>query len=218
MLTSPLSRLQYFLRWLGATLTDLGYLFGAAYPWRSRLWRWWVRRRYRDLANRYDQLVDLDATYFAPLSHVLPDLPPAAVVIEVGVGTGAATRLLRRQYPEAAIVAIDLSAPMLSHVARSDALAVVGDAFALPLLDEQADVVLIHNAPFALDEALRVLKTTGVAAVILSSAGRIPGALARRLIQRAGIRVPVSVREYDVGAGRAWVVQQAQSGQGTAQR
>jgi len=189
-----------------SALTDLGYLLAAAFPSLRRPLRWWARRRYDRLAGRYAGVVEADAAYLAPLTAVLPDLPAAAVIVEVGAGTGAATNLLRERYPCAAIVAVDLSQSMLARLSTARAGVLVGDAYALPVRDGVADLVLVHNAPFSLGELFRVVRAGGVAAVVLSGAGWIPAPVARWLVGRAAS--PASrARERRADAGTVWIFQ-----------
>ncbi len=204
--SSSLSRVHPLLRGASGALTDLGYLLAAAYPGLRRFWRLWAGAWYRRLARGYARVVDADAAYFDPLKDILPHLPPSAVIVEIGAGTGAATGILRDRFPQASLLAVDLSAEMLALLPQTDARAVVGDAFALPVRDAIADLALVHNAPFAVEELLRVLRPAGLAVVVLSAAGRLPGHIARRLLI-GGLSSAVTIaQERRAGAGMAWVL------------
>lgn len=204
--SSSLGKIHHLLHDVPAALTDLGYILAAASPQIRRLAREWTGPRYRRLAGRYDQYVTANAGYFTPLLHILPELPDAEVIVDVGAGTGAATRRLRQRYPRAQIIAIDLSPPMLSWL--PDGIArVVGDVSALPVASGSADLVVVHNAPFAPDELYRIVRPGGIIAVVLSAARRIPGALPRVVFRRAAPGHSVQLHEYRTGAGVAWVIQ-----------
>ena len=101
------------------------------------------------------------------------DFPPDARVVEVGCGTGAVIRSLGRRRDVAEAVGVD-PAPFFLEKARELARDVPsvsfveGDARALPLDDESADVVLFHTTlchvpepERALAEAHRVLRVGG---------------------------------------------------------
>jgi len=140
------------------------------------------------------------------LLHILPELPEAKVIIDVGAGTGAATRHLQQRYPRAQIIAIDLSPPMLSWL--PDGIArVIGDVSALPIASGSVDLVVVHNAPFAPDELYRIVRPGGVIAVVLSAAGPIPAVLPRVVLRRSAPRHSVQVHEYRTGTGVAWIIQ-----------
>lgn len=203
--TSSLGKIHHLLHDVPAALTDLGYILAALSPRIRRLARGWTRPRYQRLAGQYDRYVSTDAAYFTPLLHILHELPEAEVIVEVGAGTGAATRWLQQRYPRAQIIAIDLSPPMLSRL--PDRIAgVVGDVSAVPIASGSADLVVVHNAPFAPDELYRIVRPGGVIAVVLSAAGPIPAALPRIALRRAAPRHSVQVHEYRAGAGVAWII------------
>jgi SAM-dependent methyltransferase len=105
------------------------------------------------------------------------DFPSDARVVEVGCGTGAVTRALAQRPGVGEAVGVDPS-PLFLEKARelsSDVPNigfVEGDARALPLEDESADVVVFHTTlchvpgpERALTEAHRVLRTGGLLAV-----------------------------------------------------
>lgn len=95
--------------------------------------------------------------------------------LELGAGTGRATRFVRLAFPKAKIVSVDLSGPYLKQAqanlkryCRHDF--VEGDAARTPFLSESFDAVysvfLFHELPFdervkVLNESLRVLKPHG---------------------------------------------------------
>jgi SAM-dependent methyltransferase len=95
-------------------------------------------------------------------------------VLEVGAGTGVATRQLAKALPAAAsIVASDLNQPMLDHAASLGTARPVewrcADAMALPFADGSFDAVVcqfgvmfFHDKAAAFAEAHRVLRPGGV--------------------------------------------------------
>jgi len=95
------------------------------------------------------------------------------VVLDLGAGTGRATRELKRRYPRALVIALDLSPGMLREARRHQRpwrrfARVCADALALPLADASVDLVfsslvLQWCEPLgqALGEVRRVLKPSG---------------------------------------------------------
>lgn len=95
-------------------------------------------------------------------------------VIDVGAGTGRGTALLRKRYPKAQVVAMDLALPMLraakKHVSWLRPFQrVCAEATALPLPDHSVDVLhsnlcfqWIDDLPALFGECVRVLKPGGL--------------------------------------------------------
>jgi malonyl-CoA O-methyltransferase len=95
------------------------------------------------------------------------------VVLDLGAGTGRATRELKRRYPRALVIALDLSPGMLREARRHQRpwrrfARVCADALALPLAEASVDLVfsslvLQWCEPLgqALGEVRRVLKPSG---------------------------------------------------------
>jgi malonyl-CoA O-methyltransferase len=95
------------------------------------------------------------------------------VVLDLGAGTGRVTRELKRRYPRALVIALDLAAGMLREARRNQPLwrrfaRVCGDALRLPFKDGSVDLVFSSlmlqwceplDAAFA--EVRRVLKPEG---------------------------------------------------------
>jgi SAM-dependent methyltransferase len=97
----------------------------------------------------------------------------AAPLLELGAGSGAVTRLLRRALPGLPMICVDIDEKLLRHARGSGGALVVGDAARLPLGRGTAGGVLLRYvaqhvpAPEAvLAEALRVLRPGGLLAVV----------------------------------------------------
>ena len=122
----------------------------------------------------YEAAADLQARVSTELLERLTafDFSPG-VVLDLGAGTGRVTRELKRRYPRALVVALDLSPGMLREARRHQRLwrrfaRVCGDALRLPL--QRASVDLVFSSlvlqwcePLgqALAEVRRVLKPDG---------------------------------------------------------
>jgi SAM-dependent methyltransferase len=200
-----------FLRRLSGAATDAGYLLLARAPCLRAGYQRWAPPRYRTLASRYAAAIGDDPAYFAALAALLPELQttPAPVIVEVGAGTGGATRLVARRFPAAVLAAVDVSPPMLARLqveGPPHPYRVAGDAFALPLRGQVGDLVLVHNAPFDWAELARVAAPTGTVAILLSSAATLPAWL-RRWGTAPGSRAVGwrCVRELRAGRGVAWI-------------
>lgn len=126
--------------------------------------------QYDAVADRYAQLI---APRYQPIAQLVADhARPAATarVVEFSAGTGALTRLLApRVVAEGSYLALDNSAPMLSHARPTVDRRVeflVADVEAVPLPDRAADLVVSSLGPVqdtarGLGEAFRLLRPGG---------------------------------------------------------
>ena len=133
-------------------------------------------------ARRYDHQVEIlfNGTAGAMRRLILPPMKKAmrsdARILEVGCGTGSATRFVAETFPSAKITALDLSAPYLK-IAQENLRSfngvsfLQGDGASLVFKDETFDAVfsvyLLHELPSdererVLREAWRVLKPGGI--------------------------------------------------------
>ena|SRR5437868_2025669 len=152
--------------WAFATVPDrLG--------WTSRI----SSRFFSVVSPLYDEVVRVDG-YGEALEQALLDLRGTpSRILDVGTGTGFAARRLKRQYPEAEVMGVDISPEMVAiaqHNAVAEALDIhfeVGDAAALDFEDAGFDLVLSQNAPPFCDEMLRVLRPRGKALLVWSFGG-----------------------------------------------
>lgn len=139
-----------------------------------RLDRGRLRAAFDRASAGYEAAADLQARVSAELLERLTafDFAPR-VVLDLGCGTGRVTRELKRRYPRALVVALDLSPGMLREARRHQGLwrrfaRVCGDALRLPLAGSSVDLVfsslvLQWCEPLgqALAEVRRVLKPSG---------------------------------------------------------
>jgi malonyl-CoA O-methyltransferase len=133
-----------------------------------------VRRAFDRATAVYDAADVLGARTREELLSRLTGLPlEPAVVLDVGSGTGHATRALRDRYRRARVIAVDASAAMLRATRRRASWlrsfdVVCADATRLPLPDASVDLVYANLLlPWLADpdgfllEARRVLKPRG---------------------------------------------------------
>jgi malonyl-CoA O-methyltransferase len=113
-------------------------------------------------AVREDLLARLELTRLAP-----------RVVLDLGCGTGHASRALKRRYPEARVLALDAAPGMLGAARRQKSwrypfLRVCADAALLPLADGSVDLIVSNlllqwcSADDVFAECRRVLKPAGL--------------------------------------------------------
>lgn len=133
-------------------------------------------------ARRYEHQVEIlfNGTAGAMRRLILPPMRKAlrsdAKILEIGCGTGSATRLVAQTFPSAKITALDLSAPYLKIAQENlrpynGVSYLQGDGSQLVFKDETFDAVfsvyLLHELPSEerqrmIKEAWRVLKPGGI--------------------------------------------------------
>ena len=141
-----------------------------------------VRRHFGDAATTYEQH---DALQREVQTHLLErltfylDTPQR--VLDVGAGTGLGSALLKRRYPKAEVIALDLALPMLRAAKRHSSWLkpferICAEASALPLADHSIDVLYsnlcfqwVDDLPALFGECMRVLKPGGF--MVFSSFG-----------------------------------------------
>ena len=139
-----------------------------------RLDRGRVRAAFDRASAGYEAAAGLQARVSAELLGRLADFRFAPrVVLDLGAGTGRVTRELKRRYPRALVIALDIAPGMLREARRNQTLwrrfaRVCGDALRLPLADASVDIVfsslvLQWCEPIgqALAEVRRVLSPAG---------------------------------------------------------
>jgi malonyl-CoA O-methyltransferase len=134
-----------------------------------------VRRNFSRAANTYEQHDALQREVQALLLDRLGFyLETPERVIDVGAGPGRGTALLRKRYPKAQLIAMDLALPMLRAAKKNISWLkpfqrVCAEATALPLPDHSVDVLhsnlcfqWIDDLPALFGECVRVLKPGGL--------------------------------------------------------
>jgi malonyl-CoA O-methyltransferase len=134
-----------------------------------------VRRSFDRASRTYDAAAAVQAEIRARLLERLDivRLEPSAV-LDLGAGTGHASRDLKRRYPSAQVVALDSSLAMLGKSAGQQRflrkfLPVCADAHSLPLQSQSVDLILsnlliewCHDPDAVFAEAARVLRPKGL--------------------------------------------------------
>jgi len=124
---------------------------------------------------------------------------------DIAAGTGAATRLLRARFPQARIVAVDLSPLMLRELRPVVGVhRLVGNGWTLPLASGGLDLAVIQNAPPSFRELARVVRPGGTLLFSLSSAGALSVSLRRWLLRRAAPPALAPPEETTAGSGVTW--------------
>lgn len=107
-----------------------------------------IRRSFSRAAPGYEQTARLQAQVGDLLLERLDLLSaPPARILDVGAGTGRLSGLLKRRYPKAEVLALDLSLGMLRIAKRHGSWwrplrRIAGDAQALPLADGSVDLLV----------------------------------------------------------------------------
>jgi malonyl-CoA O-methyltransferase len=134
-----------------------------------------VRRSFDRASRTYDASAAVQAEIRTRLLERLDivRLQPTAV-LDLGAGTGHASRQLKRRYPSAQVVALDSSPAMLRESARQQRFLrrfapVCADAHRLPLPSQSFDLVLsnlllewCHDPDAVFAEVARVLRPKGL--------------------------------------------------------
>lgn len=138
-----------------------------------------ARRAFERAARTYDEAAVLQREVNQHLLERLDYINyQPGTILDVGAGTGYATRALKKTYPAANLIALDIAYPMLSvSRSRTPLLARLGkkikfinaEAEKLPLSDNSVDMVYsnltvqwVNNLELALEEFNRVLKPGGM--------------------------------------------------------
>jgi malonyl-CoA O-methyltransferase len=134
-----------------------------------------VRRSFDRAARTYDAAAAVQREIRARLLERLDIVRLApATVLDLGAGTGHASRELKRRYSSAKVIAADLSLSMLRESARQQSLLrrfapVCADAHRLPLRSGSLDLVLsnlllewCHDPDAVFAEVARVLRPQGL--------------------------------------------------------
>ena len=133
-----------------------------------------MRAAFERASSRYDSSAHLQTRVAEELLERLAAFRfEPRTVLDLGSGTGRVTRELKRRYPRAQVIALDLAPGMLREARRHQNLwrrfaRVCGDALRLPLKDASIDVLFsslmlqwCEPLDAALAEVRRVLKGSG---------------------------------------------------------
>src|SRR5690606_2091788 len=135
-----------------------------------------IRRAFSRAADGYDAAAALQAEVRTRLLESLAYLDDTvpAVVLDVGSGTGHAAAAMKKRWPGAQVLAIDLALPMLRQARRQSGwrrplARVCADARALPLAEASVDVIFsnlclqwVEDLPAVFAGFRRVLRPGGL--------------------------------------------------------
>jgi ubiquinone/menaquinone biosynthesis C-methylase UbiE len=200
------------LRIVGQALT--GLIARAPFVW--PVLRTPIRRFFDRIAPQWDERTEVDSPErLAPLAAALDYVAePPARAVDLGTGTGAAALMLARRYPQARVVGVDISEPMIA-AARAKLQGTelggrvefdVEDIAALPYGDEAFDLVAQVSTPVFFDEIVRVLAPSGYVAIVSSLGSatpfHTPEPVLERGFRRRGLEV---VARGEAGPGTFFV-------------
>jgi ubiquinone/menaquinone biosynthesis C-methylase UbiE len=187
----------------------------ARMPWLWPLLRGRVRGYFSDRARGWDERTRAgSAEYLAPLASAVLQVSPAPErILDVGCGTGEGTLFLAREFPQARVRGVDLSAEMIERAVAKTGLDPegrvafkVGDAADLPYPDESFDLVALLNMPPFFDEIVRVLRPGGSVIVASTFGDETPFYTPPKLLHwKFAQRGVEQVEAGKAGAGSLWV-------------
>lgn len=131
-----------------------------------------IRRAFSRAAHTYEATAVLQGEVEARLLESLdePDQPTPQTVLDLGAGPGRAAAAMKKRWPKAQVLALDLSLPMLRQARRRAGWwrpfhCVCADAAALPLADASIDLLFsnlcvqwLHDLPAVFAEFRRVMR------------------------------------------------------------
>lgn len=131
-----------------------------------------IRRAFSRAARTYEATAVLQAEVEARLLESLdePEQPIPQTVLDLGAGPGRAAAAMKKRWPKAQVLALDLSLPMLRQARRRAGWwrpfhCVCADAAALPLADASVDLLFsnlcvqwLHDLPAVFAEFRRVMR------------------------------------------------------------
>jgi len=135
-----------------------------------------VRRAFSRAASRYDAAAALQREVTKRLLESLDYLGERQpqVVLDIGSGTGHASATMKKRWPKAQVIALDLAEPMLREAKKQAGwwkpfARVCADAQALPLQDQSVDLIYsnlclqwVDDLPAVFAGFRRVLKPGGL--------------------------------------------------------
>jgi SAM-dependent methyltransferase len=173
---NPSSLRGAVLSWAPAFMAPTLWAFATApdrLTWTSQV----SSRLFSVVSPVYDEVTSTPG-YGEALEIALLDLRGSpGRILDVASGTGHAARRLKRQYPQAEVLGLDLSPQMVAvarHEAEAEELEIdfqVGDAARLDFEDASFDLVVCQNSPPFCDEIVRVLRPRGKALIVYSFGG-----------------------------------------------
>jgi SAM-dependent methyltransferase len=177
-----------------------------------RLFRGPLRRQFDALAPRWDAMRDDAhlAAYERALEHVDP-APRRA--LDLGTGTGDGAFAVARRFPEAEVVGVDISEPMISEARRKTPHDLAervrfetGDAAALPFEAGAFELVALANMIPFFDELARIVAPGGFVVFGFSGGSETPIFVdSQRLRAELGRRGFDGFSELEVGRGTSFL-------------
>jgi malonyl-CoA O-methyltransferase len=178
----------------------------------NRLDRAGVRHAFDRASTTYDGAAVLQAQVRAELLDRLARMKlDPRVVLDLGAGTGHGALALKRLYPRATVIALDV-APGMLHEARRQSRPfrrferVCADAFALPIADARVDLVFsslllqwCDDLDAVLTEIRRVLRAGGFASLSTLGPDTLRELRAAWSAADSGSHVNVFLDMHDVG-------------------
>ena len=184
-----------------------------------RLFRGPLRRQFDRLAPSWDEI--RMPGHLEAFERALEKVsPPPRRVLDLGTGTGDAAFALAGRFPEAEVVGLDISRPMVERARRKTAPELadqvrfeVADASTLPFEDGAFDLVSLANMIPFFDELARVVAPGGYVLFGFSGGSGTPIYVPpERLRDELAQRGFVDFSEIEAGRGTAFLARKAGGG------
>ena len=184
-----------------------------------RLFRGPLRKQFDHLAPRWDEIRTAD--HLDAFERALDQVDPApARALDLGTGTGDGAFAVARRFPEAELVGVDISVPMVEAARRKTPPDLagrvrfeVGDASALPFEDGAFELVTLANMIPFFDELARVAAPAGFVVFGFSGGAGTPIYVdSKRLRAELERRGFVHFAEVAAGRGTAFLARKGDGG------
>lgn len=170
-------RIRRALLEYGPAIVGAGLWAWSKFPEQMRASGDFFRWVFGRLAAFYEDWTEVEG-YGDALEEALSEIrKPPSSILDIATGTGYVARRLKKLYPEAEVIGVDIAPEMIAvaqHQAASDGLDVTfeeSDAADLAYEDNVFDLVVTQNAMPYPGEMMRVLAAGGVALIVLSFGG-----------------------------------------------
>lgn len=177
-------------------------------PWLWPLFRGPLRRMFDSIASQWDANRSPERTLaFETGLELVPATPRRA--LDLGTGTGDGAFAMARRWPDADVLGIDFSEPMVTEARaktppelRDRVSFETADARHLPVADASVDLVAMNNMIPFFDELARVTAPGGHVLIAFSRGSQtpiyVPSERVRTELERRGF---ADIREVAIGPG-----------------
>jgi SAM-dependent methyltransferase len=187
----------------------------ARWPWTWTLLRVPTQKFFDSQACRWDERVQAGSQpHLAPLVAALERVAtPPARILDIGTGTGAAAFALAARYPDAEVIGIDISAPMIDQARANTAGQSNQVRFVMADIadfepDERFDLITMLNVPPFFEPVVALLNPGGLVINASSQGPRTPFFTSARMLEHGFERLGLQTLAAEpAGAGVFYLAQ-----------